>query len=304
MHFLQTPQNTYIFYATHFLYIMLKIWQSLLFHEKINLFCLNHFSLRWIIKKLIYDSTILLIVNSMNNTATDQRLAGLQSKTPPAKKLALLTTLSGVNNTRTKHHMQVVHTLSSGSVCTHTSQTGTSIHNDNTQMPKTHTTPDKTHKLQKSKLAIIHGANRTTVSCLHLHSNYKHRHINSTLQLRLHWCRQGRQPTRQHYDNTHTPKTYTTPDNTHKLQKSKLAIIHGANRTTVSCLQLHSNYKHRHINSTLQLCLHWRREGRHPTSNKKHCNPTFTPEIGRRLKFNNTLLFTHDITMSLQYLKF
>ena len=44
------PQNPYIFYPTRFLYILLNIWlQILLFHEQINHFCLNHFSLRWII---------------------------------------------------------------------------------------------------------------------------------------------------------------------------------------------------------------------------------------------------------------
>ena len=44
------PQNPHIFYATRFLYIVLKIWlQILLLHEKINLFCLNFFSLKWII---------------------------------------------------------------------------------------------------------------------------------------------------------------------------------------------------------------------------------------------------------------
>ena len=44
------PPTPHIFYATRFLYIVLKIWlQILLSHEKINLFCLNHFSLKWII---------------------------------------------------------------------------------------------------------------------------------------------------------------------------------------------------------------------------------------------------------------
>ena len=38
---------------------------------------------------------LLLILNSMHNSATDRRWARLQSKTVPARKLALLTTLSG-----------------------------------------------------------------------------------------------------------------------------------------------------------------------------------------------------------------
>ena len=39
-------QKPYIFYATSFLYIILKIGlQILLFQEKLYLFCLNHFSL-------------------------------------------------------------------------------------------------------------------------------------------------------------------------------------------------------------------------------------------------------------------
>ena len=37
---------------------------------------------------------LLLILNSMNNSATDRRWARLQSKTPPARKPALLTTPS------------------------------------------------------------------------------------------------------------------------------------------------------------------------------------------------------------------
>ena len=37
---------------------------------------------------------LLLILNSMHNSATDRRWTRLQSKTPPARKPALLTTLS------------------------------------------------------------------------------------------------------------------------------------------------------------------------------------------------------------------
>ena len=100
-------------------------------------------------------------------------------------------------------------------------------------------------------------------------------------------------PPSNHNNNTHTPHTHTKPDNTHKVQKSKLAIIHGANRTSIAQFNsVITNADRAHI----------------PRGNRKHYNPNFTPEKGRlikervRLKFNSTLPLTHAITMRLQYL--
>ena len=85
-------------------------------------------------------------------------------------------------------------------------------------------------------------------------------------------------------------------------------MIHGANRTTVLRLQLHSITNIETSITQFNSVITNADRAHIPQGNRKHYNPNFTPEIGRlikerdRLKFNSTLPLTNDITTRLQYI--